>query len=265
MTQFKRKKKKKRKRIQGPNKKIYIGFECPLCFEHMLPPFPRPLQRLISTLKKNEEEFNREQEAKHKLLVQQCVEEGSLVPPLVLLKPGISENDQQVICRMHKVELVMKPLGIKKGYPAQIDFEAIDDRIKQFKQELEEIIEDKQDSLFLTNAREAHKELGSVKARQATSMMNRFEETLPGYYGNRGSHYIMETLNEIFLKSNYLDKSKAEPLTPIEYIQQVLVPETGVRLIKQDLKLPNLQEASKVMKESTEYGSIVYSKIKKKE
>lgn len=144
----------------------------------MPPPFPRPLQRLIDALKKNEEAFNREQESKHELLVQQSAEEGAFVAPLVLLKPGISENDQQVICRMHKVELVMKPLGIKRGYPAQVDFAAIDDRMKQFKQELVDIIEGKLESLFLTNALEVHKELGSVKARQAASMMNRFEETL---------------------------------------------------------------------------------------
>ncbi|KAG2228778.1 hypothetical protein INT48_001717, partial [Thamnidium elegans] len=223
MKQFKQK-----KNVYQPIKTLYkyTGFECPLCFEHMLPPFPRPLQRLITALKNNEKEFNREQESKYKLLAQHCAEEGTLAPPLVLLKPGISKNDQQVICRMHKVELVMKPLGKKKGYPTQIDFEAIDGRIKQFKQELVDIIEGKQDSLFLRNVLEVHKELGPVKARQATSIMNRFEETLPGYYGNRGSHYIMETLSEIFLKSNYLDKSKTVPLTPIEYIQQVLVPET---------------------------------------
>lgn len=86
----------------------------------------------------------------------------------------------------------------------------------------------------------------------------------PGYYGHRGSFYIMEKLNQVFLKTNELDKTKCSPLTPIEYIQQVLVPETGIRLIKQDLNLMNLNDASKVMKESTEYGSIVYNKIKKK-
>lgn len=86
----------------------------------------------------------------------------------------------------------------------------------------------------------------------------------PGYYGNRGSHYIMETLNEIFLKSDYLDKKKTSPLTPIEYLQQVLVPESGMRLIKEDLNLINLHEACKVMEESSEYGSIVYNKLKQK-
>lgn len=74
----------------------------------------------------------------------------------------------------------------------------------------------------------------------------------------------MEALEKMFIKTNYLDKEKTSPLTPVEYMQQVMVPECGIRLIQQDLNLKDLEESSKVMKESSEYGSIVYNKLKKK-
>lgn len=73
----------------------------------------------------------------------------------------------------------------------------------------------------------------------------------------------MEALQDLFLKTDVLNKESANPLTQIEFAQQVLVPEVGCRLIKQDLKLDNLQEATKIMEESTEYGSIVYNRVKK--
>ncbi|KAI9346680.1 RTC4-like domain-containing protein [Pilaira anomala] len=239
-------------------------FECPLCFELLKPPFPRLLNRLIETVRKNEQEFNQEQEKRHALIVSQSIEQGTIPPPFIKKKPGISKNDQNRICRMHKVELELKPLGIKRGYPSSIQFEKIPERINVFKDELKGIIEGRIKSDYLDRVLASYDELGSTKARQMTAVMDRFEESLPGYYGHRGSFYIMEKLNQVFLKTNELDKTKSSPLTPIEYIQQVLVPETGIRLIKQDLNLMDLNDASKVMKESTEYGSIVYNKIKKK-
>jgi hypothetical protein len=73
----------------------------------------------------------------------------------------------------------------------------------------------------------------------------------------------METLNKLFLKTNYLTKTISAPLTPVELIQQVLVPECGLRLIQQDLNLDDMTQVKKVMIESTEYGSIIYNKVKK--
>lgn len=72
----------------------------------------------------------------------------------------------------------------------------------------------------------------------------------------------MEAMQDLFLKTVVLNKENASPLTQVEFAQQVLVPEVGCRLIKQDLKLDSLQEAVKIMEESTEYGSIVYNRVK---
>jgi hypothetical protein len=79
----------------------------------------------------------------------------------------------------------------------------------------------------------------------------------------------METVSKLFLlnkiDNNILNKEKTKPLTPIEYLQKVLVPESGIRLIKQDMNITDNENAKKIMIESTEYGSIVYNKIKKRQ
>lgn len=80
----------------------------------------------------------------------------------------------------------------------------------------------------------------------------------------------------MFLKTQTLTPEDCAPQLPLEFIQQVLVPETGVRLIRQDLinrRLKKLdkgntispeemkaytEEAFRVMRESVEYGSLVY-------
>lgn len=86
----------------------------------------------------------------------------------------------------------------------------------------------------------------------------------PGYYGVKGTDVIMQALFALFLETSIVNIGNVKPLTPIEFIQQILVPETGIRLIQQDRdgKI-DLKEAKQIMKESEEYGSIVYYKAKK--
>lgn len=79
---------------------------------------------------------------------------------------------------MHKVELVFKPMGKEKGYPHPIDFEDIPNRMKEFEKELLDIVNRELESEFLIKVLKVHEELGSVKARQAKELINRFDETL---------------------------------------------------------------------------------------
>lgn len=74
----------------------------------------------------------------------------------------------------------------------------------------------------------------------------------------------MNVLNKTMLQSKYVNLKNASPLTPIEFIQQILVPECGLRLIQQDREHKiTLQEAKIIMKESEEYGSIVHRQVLK--
>lgn len=49
-----------------------------------------------------------------------------------------------------------------------------------------------------------------------------------------------------------------KPQEPVEYLQQVLVPETAIRLISQDRGGIPLDEAKKVMEDSIEFGMYVH-------
>ncbi|KAL1932252.1 hypothetical protein VTP01DRAFT_9308 [Rhizomucor pusillus] len=79
-------------------------------------------------------------------------------------------------------------------------------------------------------------------------LIHRFDELLPGYYGFRG----MKILNI----------ETARPLTPVEYVQQILVPEAALLLIRDDLLEKNgsvdWDEAYQTLQKSSEFGSCMY-------
>lgn len=52
-----------------------------------------------------------------------------------------------------------------------------------------------------------------------------------------GSRMIGDALTSMFVKtSSILTMSLPKPQTPVEYIQQVLIPEAGILLIQEDLE-----------------------------
>ncbi|KAK5808713.1 restriction of telomere capping protein 4 [Linnemannia elongata] len=89
----------------------------------------------------------------------------------------------------------------------------------------------------------------------------------PGYYGSKGSSKIVEVLVKMFIETQILTHESARPQVPIEYIQQVLVPETGVRLILEDRRGDGggkvegeltVEEAQAIMLDSVEFGNYVH-------
>jgi hypothetical protein len=59
---------------------------------------------------------------------------------------------------------------------------------------------------------------------------------------------ITNTLIELFLNTNFLTQIKSSPLKPLNYIQEVLVPETAMRLIFEDIgSNGSLETARKIM------------------
>ncbi|CAB5369155.1 unnamed protein product [Rhizophagus irregularis] len=66
------------------------------------------------------------------------------------------------------------------------------------------------------------------------NLMSRIESFQPGYYGPRGAIVIAETLRKLFIDTKILTKSLTIPQTPMEYLQEVLIPEAAVRLIQED-------------------------------
>jgi hypothetical protein len=74
----------------------------------------------------------------------------------------------------------------------------------------------------------------------------------------------MEALDALLLQTKYLNKDNADPLAPVEFVQQILVPECAIRLILQDRNNEiTFKEAETILRESQQYGSVVYFKSKK--
>jgi len=82
--------------------------------------------------------------------------------------------DGCAFCIFHTGELVEVPNGVEKGYPTQIDFDALPQRIKMFEGVLKLVIEGAAESHYREVALEARACLGP-KAATPMGLMNRFE------------------------------------------------------------------------------------------
>lgn len=80
----------------------------------------------------------------------------------------------------------------------------------------------------------------------------------------------MKVLSTLLIKTGKLTPAKSSPQDPVEYLQQVLVPECGRRLINQDIQSgrtrtptgidndDTLKTATAIMHESAEFGNLVH-------
>ncbi|KAI8970263.1 RTC4-like domain-containing protein [Mycotypha africana] len=236
------------------NKKKVI---CPYCMT-VLEPITDALEKALEKMKRKDEDYEQRQENQAS---------SSFTCFNIVIKRPVSNEEKDAFCKLHKKELVIKPEGVKKRFPTTIDFNAVSRRIMKFRSELERVIKNELKSEYREIAESAYEEQGISKARSTMSMMARFEASLPGYYGPKGAGVILNTLNDMFLKSGYLSKYLVSQQLPVEFLQQVLVPEVGFRLIREDLlknqglgrPMENATEKAKqIMRESCEYGHIMF-------
>jgi RTC4-like domain len=75
-------------------------------------------------------------------------------------------------------------------------------------------------------------------------------------YGELGSMILHQTLYNIFPPSSF-DAQSIVPLTPQEFIQRILVPETALALIMEDMGQDRTQ-AAQTMRESAGYGVAMF-------
>ncbi|ORZ23013.1 RTC4-like domain-domain-containing protein [Absidia repens] len=175
--------------------------------------------------------------------------------------------EQFTFCQLHTIELVLKPEGDERNWPSVITFENLLDRILGFKDELDMVIAKKLDSSYRASALAAYENMGMHKARSTMGMMTRFETVLPGYYGTKGAAIIQEHLAALYLHQDKLGRDVIAPQTAMEYLQQVLIPEVGFRLIREDLMNRDSRkrheadiddQAKRIMAESAAYGSSLH-------
>ena len=77
---------------------------------------------------------------------------------------------------MHYAETHIVPLGIRAGYPSNINFEAIPSRIANIKDDLQNIINGQLESWFRNLALNVYSEVGFHKAATPMILMGRSEE-----------------------------------------------------------------------------------------
>ncbi|KAF9143530.1 hypothetical protein BGX30_000219 [Mortierella sp. GBA39] len=171
-------------------------------------------------------------------------------------------------CRIHVAEENIVPAGLERNYPLFIRFDELPDRIRRMEPELLGIIRGTVASSYLDRALANYRTLGHG-ARNPQAVLAGVQMTLPGYYGSKGSSKIVEVLVKMFIETQILTSESARPQVPIEYIQQVLVPETGVRLILEDRRDGiggggegegelTVEEAQAIMLDSVEFGNYVH-------
>ncbi|KAF8124444.1 nuclear condensing complex subunit [Boletus edulis] len=155
------------------------------------------------------------------------------------------------------------PIATQRGWPKTIDFAKVPARVQEMKKELEAIVLDmdvspndgvgpRSKSTFWIQVKNGVKKQGSRTMLAVKGQFTSFEKSQPGYYGEQGSAIIHQTLFDLFPPSAF-NMSLVEPLTLIEFIQLVLVPEVAIRLIAEDLSV-NMDEALRTLHDSAKYG-----------
>ncbi|UZO27839.1 uncharacterized protein OCT59_020026 [Rhizophagus irregularis] len=112
--------------------------------------------------------------------------------------------------------------------------------------------------LLCDNFMREYRDKGKNKINSPMSLMSRIESFQPGYYGPRGAIVIAETLRKLFIDTKILTKSLTIPQTPMEYLQEVLIPEAAVRLIQEDKDI-TAEKTREIMLESVRFGEYVHN------
>ncbi|KIY64007.1 hypothetical protein CYLTODRAFT_324424, partial [Cylindrobasidium torrendii FP15055 ss-10] len=163
------------------------------------------------------------------------------------------------VCQRHRFESDLLPEAEAKGWPKEIEFDRVEKRVKQLRDDLKDLITDPE---IRTNNRfwvEVMSEIKKKGALGATKMQNQFanfDKTQPGYYGEQGAAVIQNTLYNMFPPS-MMDQNAIKPISPADFIARVLVPETALCLIAEDCKTHKSQ-ALKILRESSAYGAAMF-------
>ncbi|CAG8756084.1 22923_t:CDS:1, partial [Racocetra persica] len=78
----------------------------------------------------------------------------------------------------------------------------------------------------------------------------------PGYYGPKGQSIIAETLQKIYVNTKIMTKVSCAPQTPVKYFFEVMILETAVHLIIDNLGC-EYDKAKETINKSMVYGNII--------
>ncbi|KIJ55656.1 hypothetical protein M422DRAFT_199977 [Sphaerobolus stellatus SS14] len=161
------------------------------------------------------------------------------------------------VCQRHRFEMTLLPRALRKGWPTKIDWSRIPKRMEKFKKKLVAFVQNPSSSHFWRDLRDDMKEIGKTKIGSVSGQFATFERALPGYYGEQGSYVIHQTLYSIFPQDSIADDN-VYPLSPDQFTTHVLVPESALLLIQEDMNLDDRAAALKIMEESKQFGVSMY-------
>ncbi|KAJ7655731.1 RTC4-like domain-containing protein [Mycena polygramma] len=190
------------------------------------------------------------------------------------------------VCQRHRFESETLPEAEERGWPKYIDWVGLTGRVQAMERDLEQILADPGDPIvygdddgepidtsqrtkgprmrciFWKDLVKELKAKGSKGVKGVQGQFANFEKTQPGYYGELGSVIIHQTLYDMF-PLTAIDPDLVSPLTPNEFIQRILVPEVGMRLVIEDMELnpetkSDKKRAVAVLRESASYGVAMF-------
>ncbi|RDB15822.1 hypothetical protein Hypma_003620 [Hypsizygus marmoreus] len=179
------------------------------------------------------------------------------------------------VCQRHRFESQILPEAEAKGWPKEIDWHELGGRVIRMRDALKGIVEDcgvaaecdeevieqgpRMRCVFWGEVMREVKAKGSRAVAGVRGQFASFEKTQPGYYGELGSVIIHQTLYDLFPPTS-IDPNSVAPLTPNEFVQRILVPEVGARLIMEDMELDEgrMEDAVQILRESASYGVAMF-------
>ncbi|KAI9469308.1 hypothetical protein BDB00DRAFT_863216 [Zychaea mexicana] len=121
---------------------------------------------------------------------------------------------------------------------------------------IQDIIVGKTESTFKSIETEFYSQYSRSVVRSIFVRMVRAEKSLVWLYRPRGMQIIMDCLTKELLKSNHLTAANTALMPPLQFVQQILVPEIAARLIQED-KNVSYDDAVDIMKKSAKFGSAI--------
>ncbi|WWD16715.1 hypothetical protein CI109_101146 [Kwoniella shandongensis] len=184
---------------------------------------------------------------------------------------------QQTInfCTLHQAEATIIPLGVRDGYPQNIDFMNLHDRLRRdwVGKELEGIIEEPTRSRLFKEVKDEVESVGRMRwgGIGHQSKEERLAAVKTGYYGELGRIVLTDNFQR-FRSRGWLEPtippaksssshtpSAIHPLTANDFITTILVPEASILLIMADRGAASFTEerytdAAEIRAKSAKYG-----------